>query len=225
MTAEFIDGFKVSDRDRITREKYNIAEIDTKMFKLFAEQIFRTGFVHADPHPGNIFIRRNKKGITELVLLDHGLYENLSLEVRSNLCYFWEAIVRQDFEAMRQYAAALEVSDHMRFAEILLQRPMSTKVVPLTTRYTEADLDHMKLIASKRFDIIMDVLKDMPRSLLFIVRNLNTVRAIAREHGDPVDRPKVMARSAIECLLHEKNGIYGYFKYLTRKIHFEYKLW
>jgi len=170
MTAEFIDGFKVSDRDRIAREKYNIAEIDTKMFKLFAEQIFRTGFVHADPHPGNIFIRRNKKGKTELVLLDHGLYEHLSPEIRNNLCNFWEAIVRRDYDAMKQYAAALSVSDHMRFAEILLQRPMSTKMVPLTTRYTDADLEHMKLMASKRFDIIMDVLKDMPRNLLFVVR-------------------------------------------------------
>jgi aarF domain-containing kinase len=110
MTAEFIDGFKVSDRESIAREKYNIAEIDTKLFKLFAEQIFRTGFVHADPHPGNIFVRRNKNGKTELVLLDHGLYENLSPEIRNNLCNFWEAIVRRDFEAMKQYAAALDVS-------------------------------------------------------------------------------------------------------------------
>ncbi|KAH8019097.1 hypothetical protein HPB51_016735 [Rhipicephalus microplus] len=28
-------------------------EVDRKMVSAFAEQIFHTGFVHADPHPGN----------------------------------------------------------------------------------------------------------------------------------------------------------------------------
>jgi aarF domain-containing kinase len=44
------------------------------------------------------------------VLLDHGLYETLSVDVRENLCNFWEALVRTDYEAMKKYAAALEVS-------------------------------------------------------------------------------------------------------------------
>lgn len=30
-----------------------IKEIDKKLFNIFAEQIFNSGFVHADPHPGN----------------------------------------------------------------------------------------------------------------------------------------------------------------------------
>jgi aarF domain-containing kinase len=53
LTAEYIDGFKISDLQRIEREKLDLADIDAKLFKMFSEQIFRTGFVHADPHPGN----------------------------------------------------------------------------------------------------------------------------------------------------------------------------
>ena len=33
-----------------------------------------TGFVHGDPHPGNVFVRSSPKGDAEIVLLDHGLY-------------------------------------------------------------------------------------------------------------------------------------------------------
>jgi aarF domain-containing kinase len=38
--------------------------------------IFEKGFVHSDPHPGNMFVRpkkTNPKDI-ELVILDHGIY-------------------------------------------------------------------------------------------------------------------------------------------------------
>ena len=30
-----------------------MSDIDKKLFQAFSEQIFHTGFVHADPHPGN----------------------------------------------------------------------------------------------------------------------------------------------------------------------------
>lgn len=37
--------------------------------------IFKAGFVHSDPHPGNLFVRKNCDGKLELVLLDHGIYQ------------------------------------------------------------------------------------------------------------------------------------------------------
>lgn len=109
MTAEWIDGYKISDVDRIKQDKFNIADIDRKLFTIFSEQIFNTGFVHADPHPGNVFIRKRKDGKPEIVLLDHGLYESLPLSMRSPLCSFWEAIVLKDQSKMDKYAKELHV--------------------------------------------------------------------------------------------------------------------
>ena len=44
--------------------------------------IFEEGFVHSDPHPGNLFVRQKKdsknKGDIELVILDHGIYTTLT---------------------------------------------------------------------------------------------------------------------------------------------------
>lgn len=53
LTAEWIDGYKVSDLSSIEADKFDLSEIDKKIFNIFSEQIFNTGFVHADPHPGN----------------------------------------------------------------------------------------------------------------------------------------------------------------------------
>lgn len=40
--------------------------------------IFLNGFVHCDPHPGNVLVNKvkgNKSNDFEVVLLDHGLYQ------------------------------------------------------------------------------------------------------------------------------------------------------
>ena len=35
----------------------SLVDVDKKVLRIFSEQIFHTGFVHADPHPGNMMIR------------------------------------------------------------------------------------------------------------------------------------------------------------------------
>lgn len=53
LTAEWIDGYKISDVQQLHGDQFDLADIDRKLFNVFSEQIFNTGFVHADPHPGN----------------------------------------------------------------------------------------------------------------------------------------------------------------------------
>ena len=36
--------------------------------------IFVQGYVHCDPHPGNVLVNKTDEG-TQIVLLDHGLYQ------------------------------------------------------------------------------------------------------------------------------------------------------
>jgi len=48
-----MEGCKINDLKTIEKEKLSLKDIDVKLFETFAEQIFYTGFVHADPHPGN----------------------------------------------------------------------------------------------------------------------------------------------------------------------------
>lgn len=53
LTAEFIDdACKISDVKALNAMKIDIRDVDKKLFETFAYQIFTTGFVHADPHPG-----------------------------------------------------------------------------------------------------------------------------------------------------------------------------
>ena len=63
----------------------SLTDIDTNLLRVFSEQIFHTGFVHADPHPGNILIRK-VDGKAQIVLLGkiYGKASKIIFAVRSN---------------------------------------------------------------------------------------------------------------------------------------------
>ncbi|XP_015445744.1 uncharacterized aarF domain-containing protein kinase 5 isoform X6 [Pteropus alecto] len=111
LTAEFCEGCKVNDVEAIRSMGLAVQDIAEKLIHAFAEQIFYTGFIHSDPHPGNVLVRKGQDGKAQLVLLDHGLYQFLDEKDRSALCQLWRAIILRDDAAMKAHAAALGVQD------------------------------------------------------------------------------------------------------------------
>ena len=61
LTMEFIEGFKVNDKDKIIALGMNPVQVSQDIISLFLKQILEDGFFHADPHPGNVFIMYDKK--------------------------------------------------------------------------------------------------------------------------------------------------------------------
>lgn len=71
---DFEEGGQVNDLEYIKINKIDPFEISDKLGQLYAHMIFINGFVHSDPHPGNILVRKAQDGGCEIILLDHGLY-------------------------------------------------------------------------------------------------------------------------------------------------------
>ncbi|XP_037831539.1 uncharacterized aarF domain-containing protein kinase 5 isoform X3 [Kryptolebias marmoratus] len=197
LTAEFCNGCKINNVDEIRRQGLSLKDAADKLIQTFAEQIFYTGFIHADPHPGNVLVRRGPDNKAELVLLDHGLYEYLTERDREALCKLWRAIVLRDDMAMKKYSSALGVEEYFLFCEMLLQRPINMRTVGLSNILSREETAYMREMAMERFGSIMQVLKSMPRPMLLVFRNINTVRSINITLGAPVDRYCVMAKSAV----------------------------
>ncbi len=125
---EFIHGVKVDNVAAIERMGFDKTEVARLLITNFNEQIFVGGFLHADPHPGNVFVRpitlhgrRVPQYVSlqllacvlsravfvafadwalRIVLLDHGLYRQLSPEFCYNYSHLWKALVVRDTPAM-----------------------------------------------------------------------------------------------------------------------------
>ncbi|XP_068789663.1 uncharacterized aarF domain-containing protein kinase 5 isoform X2 [Struthio camelus] len=197
LTADYCEGCKITNVEGIRSQGLGVQDAADKLIRLFAEQIFYTGFIHADPHPGNVLVRRGPDGKAQLVLLDHGLYEFLSERDRTALCQLWRAIILRDDAAMKMRSAELGVKDYFLFCEILMQRPIHMGQLALANVLTREETAYMQDMAKHHFERIMQVLRDLPRPMLLVFRNINTVRSINVALGAPVDRYFLMAKSAV----------------------------
>ncbi|XP_071958153.1 uncharacterized aarF domain-containing protein kinase 5-like [Antedon mediterranea] len=209
LTMEYIHACKVTNVDGIQDMGLSLADVGNKLIKVFAEQIFHTGFVHADPHPGNVFVRKGSNGKAELVLLDHGLYEELSPEIRVAFSNYWTSIIMKDVEGMKKYASVLGVREYKLFAMMIMQRPLNLQakrgmhmtfiMTPTQLRQLRSEFEQMGS-SMKKEDFIEranQLLHSMPKSLFLVFRNMNTVRAIHRTLGSPANYITLMARCAI----------------------------
>jgi len=71
LTMENVFYIKITDIQRIEACGINCAEVADKLYSIYMKQIFVTNFIHADPHPGNLFVKplptekEIKSGISE----------------------------------------------------------------------------------------------------------------------------------------------------------------
>lgn len=249
LTTEFIHGVKISDKESLLNKGFSLSDVDRKLLTAFAEQIFRTGFVHADPHPGNVLVRQGPDRRAQLVILDHGLYEDVPSSIRESLCNLWRAIVLNNHTDMRIYSKRLGVSedDYRLFSIAIGQRYISKDPADSSdsldiykilfspkdkaSRFRFKDLPEAKQERLRAeimavHDRTIEIFKSVPSKLMLVTRNINTIRSIAKGHGNPVDRYSIMARSATQGVFKsESKSMWSRFKCLLAIAHFEFMLW
>lgn len=57
LTEENVAYIKITDFERLRAAGIDPREVAKKLYRIYMEQIFVHNFVHADPHPGNLFVR------------------------------------------------------------------------------------------------------------------------------------------------------------------------
>ncbi len=73
LTMDFIEGIKVIELDRIERAGIDTQKMSRLTVDVYVEMMLRHGHMHADPHPGNLFVLPGDR----LAILDFGLVKKL----------------------------------------------------------------------------------------------------------------------------------------------------
>ncbi|KAF7831151.1 putative aarF domain-containing protein kinase 1 isoform X1 [Senna tora] len=85
------------------------------LVEMFAEMIFVHGYIHGDPHPGNILVSPEGFNGFSLVLLDHGVYWELDEEYRKDFCQLWEALLLKDSKKIMSLSERFGVGKYYKY--------------------------------------------------------------------------------------------------------------
>ena len=95
LTLEKIKGIKIDNIDQLKDDDYDLDDLAKKLALGFLKQVFKDGFFHGDPHPGNILIKD-----TKICFIDFGIMGNLSSSLRIALNDEIVALALQDINKL-----------------------------------------------------------------------------------------------------------------------------
>ncbi len=169
LTCGWIEGIRLSNIQKIKESRYSLQDILTTVVNVFSHQIFYSGFVHADPHIGNIIIRDIDMGRPQLVLLDHGLYVECGDQFRRDYCMFWKSLFTLDMETLERISKSWDIGDVQLFASATLQRPWKpTQALHLQnhSRPSAGDIYELQIRSKERLRAFLENTERMPKVLV-----------------------------------------------------------
>ena len=194
----------------------SLKDVMTTMVDLFSAQMFLWGWVHCDPHPGNIFIRRLPSGKPELVLIDHGLYIHMEPHFRHQYSLFWKSLMTFDNKTLGEIVKSWGVNNVDVFASATLLRPytggdhtIEGELRKLSKKEKDQLAYEMQLQMRKGMKEILGDETKWPRELIFLGRNLRIVQGNNQFLGSPVNRIKITGNWASRSLVDSPDLSFG----------------
>ncbi|HVJ48850.1 ABC1 kinase family protein [Desulfitobacterium sp.] len=96
LTMEFIEGYKVNDPEALEKAGLDRALLADTLIAAFVQQLLQDSFFHADPHPGNLLVKKDGT----LVFLDFGMMGRIEKDMREELVALVMAIFKKDADEM-----------------------------------------------------------------------------------------------------------------------------
>jgi len=92
LIQEHIDGIKISDIARMKENGINPKVVAENGATIFLKQIFIHGFFHADPHPGNLFVKDGNV----ITPIDFGMVGRITTRMKEQLTDFLLGIIERN---------------------------------------------------------------------------------------------------------------------------------
>jgi predicted unusual protein kinase regulating ubiquinone biosynthesis (AarF/ABC1/UbiB family) len=92
LTLENVWSIKITDYEAISEAGIDRSEVAVRLLDTYLQQIFEDGFFHADPHPGNLFVRplpveEDESAVQpwQLTFIDFGMVGRVPVQIKEGL--------------------------------------------------------------------------------------------------------------------------------------------
>jgi predicted unusual protein kinase regulating ubiquinone biosynthesis (AarF/ABC1/UbiB family) len=184
LTLTDVSAIKISDVEALIQAGIDPNAVAAELARATFEQFFVTGFFHADPHPGNIFITKNELATGPdftLTYIDFGMMGQVSEDQRANLQRFLFAVASRDARAWvvacERLGVLLPTADSLLLEEAvtkLFDRFGGVRVGELI----QTDPQEIKEFAIEFSELIRTLPFQLPNDFLFLIRALSLISGV-----------------------------------------------
>ena len=180
LCMEFIDGIKVTDKSVLLANDIDPVKVSEAGLRLFVSQILDYGFFHADPHAGNILVKKDGK----IVFIDFGAVGKIQpndKEILENLIVSFVAknshkIVR----SLKKMAISYEIPDERRFENDV------DDILNFVHSSSLQDIN-VQVIINKMKDILKDNRLYMPDYFYLLFKGISLIEGVGRSINPDLD--------------------------------------
>ncbi len=170
LTMDYVSGIKLKDQHLLFESNIDLNKVANIAIEAFFNQIFKHGFYHGDPHPGNLLVT----GEGKLVFLDFGVVGRLDRGTMKSLAKLMVAGVRRDVDLVMEVFRDLEA-----FRE-KPSRQMYLAFNNLIDEYYGRTLKELDLptITEDLLDLVRLYPIKLPSDLTLLVKVLLTIESV-----------------------------------------------
>lgn len=186
LVMEDIVGIEINEKKRLQDAGYDLQEIGVKLAENYVKQIIDDGFFHADPHPGNIFIRNG-----QIVWIDLGMMGKLSKREMGLLRRSVKAVASRDVESLEGAILSLGVHKSRRINHSLLYESIDRMLDVYGTE--ELSNINMGRFLEEILRIAAENHIGMPRGISMLSRGMITIEGVIAEISPDANFVRIMA--------------------------------
>ena len=187
LVMEYVDGVRIDDFDGLRARGVDITLLGRRLGENYVKQIIEDGYFHADPHPGNIWVRGGR-----IVWLDLGMMGRLSNRDPTAIRKAVIALANHDTFEMKTAVLALGVPrGHINHTALYQD------IDALMAQYSTLDFRDLRMGVLTRQ--IMNILRvhhiACPQGLSMFARGLLTIEGVMRLVCPKVSFVEIFAKS------------------------------
>jgi ubiquinone biosynthesis protein len=173
LTAEYIEGIKVSNIDGLCEAGYDCPLITERGADVLLNQIFTYGFFHADPHPGNVFVLPGNV----ICLLDFGMMGAVDRSTREMFVSLVDSIIKQDEPRVTQ--VLLKLTDWDDEPDVVM---LEKDVADFISRYLYRPLKDVQLgkLLQHLLELATKHRMRIPPDIFLMLKALSQVENVGR---------------------------------------------
>mgnify|MGYP003109940491 CR=1 FL=1 len=197
LTMDFIQGTKITSISPLKRLENDLSPLVDELVDAYLKQLITDGFVHADPHPGNVHLTSDNK----IALIDLGMVAKFTPSMQEKLLQLLIALSQNDGEAsadvLLSMSEAGEKADLKKFKNTINHLVMDSQNTKAYQMQTGRLLIQMNRVAAENgihisveVNILGKILLNMDQIVAVLEPEFDLRKAI-REHVNKMMRSKM----------------------------------